>query len=196
MGLDEFMPVYDFNEVHSTQVAAPPDEVMAAVRSLRARDVPVLVALMAIRSVPGRLRGRRPPRREGTILESFLSGGFITLAEPPGELVVGAVGRFGRASGNIRRVEAAAFVPFDEPGYAKAAFNMHAQAQPGGTTLLTTETRIQGTDATARRSFGRYWRLIHPGSAAIRLAWLRAIRRRAERARREMPRDRVGGPGI
>ena len=33
----------------------------------------------------------------------------------------------------------------------------------------------------ARRSFRRYWRVIYPGSAAIRLAWLRAIRRRAER---------------
>jgi hypothetical protein len=27
----------------------------------------------------------------------------------------------------------------------------------------------------------RYWRVIHPGSALIRIAWLRAIRRRAER---------------
>lgn len=34
----------------------------------------------------------------------------------------------------------------------------------------------------ACRSFRRYWRLIYPGSAAIRMAWLRAIRRRAERA--------------
>ena len=71
------------------------------------------------------------------------------------------------------------FAAFREPGYAKAVFNMHAQPSPGGT-LLTTETRIQGTDDQARRSFRRYWLVVHPGSAVIRRAWLRAIRRRAE----------------
>ena len=39
---------------------------------------------------------------------------------------------------------------------------------------------VAGTDAAATRSFRRYWRLVYPGSAAIRLAWLRAIRQRAE----------------
>jgi hypothetical protein len=180
--LDEFLPVYDVNEIHSTRVAAPPDAVMAAVWSLTAREVPVLVALMALRSLPARLRGRRRVAREGTILEGFLRGGFVTLAERPGELVVGGIGRFWLASAEIHRVSAGDFVGFDQPGYAKAAFNMHALSLPDGGTLLTTETRIQGTDDHARRSFRRYWRVIHPGSAAIRRGWLRAIRRRAERA--------------
>jgi hypothetical protein len=177
--LDEFLPDYEVNEIHSTRVAAQPDAVMAAVRSLTAREVPVLVALMALRSVPARLRGRRPRPREGTILEGFLRGGFVTLADRPDELVVGAVGRFWLASAEVRRVSADEFAAFREPGYAKAAFNMHAQPSPGGT-LLSTETRIQGTDDQARRSFRRYWLVIHPGSAAIRRAWLRAIRRQAE----------------
>jgi hypothetical protein len=142
--------------------------------------VPVLVGLMALRTVPALLRGRRRRPREGTILEGFLRGGFVMLADRPDELVVGAVGRFWRASGEIRRVSADEFAAFREPGYAKAAFNMHAQPSPGGGTLLTTETRIQATDDHARRSFRRYWLLIHPGSAAIRRAWLRAIGRRAE----------------
>ena len=180
MPLDEFLPAYDVNEIHSTRIAAPPDVVMAAVRSLTARDVPVLVVLMALRSLPARLRGRRAAPREGTILESFLRGGFVMLAERPDELVVGGVGRFWQASGSVRPVEATDFAGFAEPGYAKTAFNMHAlQARERGT-LLTTETRIQATDDHARRRFRRYWRLIHPGSAALRRAWLRAIRRRAE----------------
>jgi hypothetical protein len=178
--LDEFLPDYEVNEIHSTRVEAPPDTVMAAVRSLTAREVPVLVALMALRSLPRLLRGRRRPARDGTILEAFLRGGFVVLAERPHELVVGAVGRFWRASGDVRRVSAGDFAGFGEPGYAKAAFNMHAEPSPGGGTLLTTETRIQGTDDEARRSFRRYWRVIYPGSAAIRRAWLRAIRRSAE----------------
>ena len=55
----------------------------------------------------------------------------------------------------------------------------HTRAVSGGT-VLTTETRIKATDDPARRTFGRYWRVVIPGSAAIRRAWLRAIRRRAE----------------
>ena len=129
--------------------------------------------------MPRRSDGRRLHRSE-PVLDQFLGGGFALLADRPDELVVGGVGRFWKPSGDVRRVGAADFAEFAEPGYAKAAFNMHVQPAPDGATLLTTETRIQGTDDEARRSFRRYWLVIHPGSAAIRHAWLRAIRRRAE----------------
>jgi hypothetical protein len=181
--LDEFLPDYDANEIHSTRIAAPPDAVMAAFRSLTAREVPVLVGLMALRSLPGLLTGRRRPRRQGTILDGFLRGGFVPLAERPDELVLGVVGRFWLVTAEVRRVSAEEFGFFREPGYAKGVFNMHAQPASGGGTLLTTETRVQATDDHARRSFRRYWRVIYPGSAAIRYAWLRAIRRRAETSR-------------
>jgi hypothetical protein len=72
------------------------------------------------------------------------------------------------------------FVTFGEPGFAKGVVNFHVQAVAGGT-LLTTETRVGCTDEESRRKFRRYWRLVMPGSAAIRRAWLRAIRKRAER---------------
>lgn len=83
-------------------------------------------------------------------------------------------------------MEASGFATFDEPGYAKAAFSFEL-APAGERTLLTTETRVLATDEAAKRSFGRYWRLIHLGSAAIRIAWLRAIRRRADRSRDGYP---------
>jgi len=46
--------------------------------------------------------------------------------------------------------------------------------------LLTTETRIYATDASSRRAFARYWRVIYPGSSLIRRMWLRAIKKTAE----------------
>jgi hypothetical protein len=49
-----------------------------------------------------------------------------------------------------------------------------------GATLVTTETRIYATDASARRRFAVYWRTIYPGSSLLRYTWLRAIKRRAE----------------
>jgi hypothetical protein len=58
--------------------------------------------------------------------------------------------------------------------------NFRLEDAGDGTTLITTETRIYATDASARRRFAGYWRVIYPGSALIRRMWLRAIARRAE----------------
>jgi hypothetical protein len=180
MPLDEFLPDYDVNEVHSTRVAASPDAVLAAARALTSRDVPLARALMAVRTLPARLRGRRRSV-DAPIIDQFVRGGFAVLAERSDELVLGGVGRFWQPSAPGRPIRADEFAGFDEPGWAKTAFNFEARPAPGGGTVLTTETRIQATDDTARRSFRRYWRVIGPGSAAIRRAWLRAIRLRAER---------------
>jgi hypothetical protein len=49
-----------------------------------------------------------------------------------------------------------------------------------GGSRVGTETRIAATDDTARRRFGRYWRLIGPFSSITRREMLAAIRRRAE----------------
>jgi hypothetical protein len=108
-----------------------------------------------------------------------------TTVSGPAATVVeyGVVGRFWQTSGGLRRVDPAVFRDFAEPGYAKAAFNFRLEPR-GGRTLLWTETRVLATDERARRRFRRYWRLIHPGSAAIRVAWLRAIRKRGERTER------------
>ena len=177
--LDEFLPRYDVNEVHSIGIGAAPGAVMDAVRALTAKEVPLLVALMAIRSVPALLRRRRPPVR-GPLLDGFRKSGFVKLRETPDELVLASVGRFWQPVGGLRRIEAADFAGFAEPGFAKAAFNFEI-ARVGERTVLRTETRVATTDEHARRSFARYWRVVHPGSALIRIAWLRAIRRRAER---------------
>jgi hypothetical protein len=180
MAVDEFLPAFDFNEVHFAHVNAPPERVLRAVRELTARDVPLMVVLMAVRSLPALVRGRRPAP-SGRLLDGFERAGFVMLAERPGELVLGAVGRFWTAAGGIRPVSAEEFAGFAEPGYARAAIDFRAVEQPSGRTLLTTETRIQATDDEARRRFARYWRVVHPGSALIRRGWLRAVQRRAER---------------
>jgi hypothetical protein len=177
--LDDFLPSYDVNEVHSVSTAATPAAVMNSIRELTPREVPLLVALMAVRSVPAVLRGRRPPVR-GRLLDGFRRAGFIELRESPDELVFGGVGRFWRPDGGLRRVEATDFRDFAELGWARAAFNFEVQ-RVGDRTVVTTETRVATTDDAARRSFGRYWRVVGPWSALIRVAWLRAVRRRAER---------------
>jgi len=69
------------------------------------------------------------------------------------------------------------------PGVAKAVMNFRMEPDGEGTWLVSTETRVHATDASARRRFARYWFLIRPGSGFIRRMWLRAIKRRAEKSR-------------
>ena len=138
------------------------------------------MALMAVRSLPGLLGGRSlglAMRRP--IVDQFLDGGFILLADGEDEFVLGAVGRFWRPSGSLRPTPAGEFSGFGDPGWAKVAVNFRALARDGGA-VVSTETRILGTDDAARRNFRRYWRVIQPGSSLIRRAWLRSIKNRAE----------------
>jgi hypothetical protein len=184
--LDDVLPRWDVNEVHSTRVAAPPAAAYAAVRAVTPLDVRLLLPLMAIRVLPGLVLRRRLPGVDprAPVLDAFLRNGFLLLGERPGEeIVVGAVGRFWQVSGaqGVRPIPSGeAFQAFDEPGWAKAVTNFVVRPE-GADSRVTTETRIAGTDAEATRRFKRYWRVISLGSAAIRHSWLAAIRRRAER---------------
>lgn len=177
--LEDFLPVYDFHEVHRISTWAGPEAVMESARQLRPHELPLLVVLMGIRGLPALLSGRRLPAR-GSIVDAFRRGGFVVLEDTRGELVLGAVGRFWRASGDMARVDPERFREFTEPGWAKGTLNFRVE-EAKGRTVLTTETRVLCTDEGARRRFRRYWALIRPASGSIRVAWLRAIRRRAER---------------
>jgi hypothetical protein len=169
--LDQAMPNYDRSEVHRRASDAPPAAIWEAIHDLKGEELRLMQVLMGLRSL-GRSRGG-----EQTVLRSFQRMGFRVIAEEPGdELVVAGIGRFWKPSGGLRRVEGPDhFAAFEEPGYAKVAFNF--QLGEGG---LSTETRIAGTDARARRLFGFYWMAIRPGSGLIRREWLRAIARRAQ----------------
>ena len=178
--LDEFLPRYDFSERHETFVAATPEATLVAARKLAPRDVPLLLVLLTIRSVPHLISRRRLMiAPDGAIVEQVVRLGFVVLADRPREHVVGVVGKFWRPDSGLLPVQAEEFAGFSEPGFAKAVVDFRTEPSGDGC-VLSTETRIQSTDESARRKFGLYWRVIVPGSAAIRRAWLRAIKRRAE----------------
>jgi hypothetical protein len=169
--IDGVMPAYDRREVHRRRVGAPPAAVWRAVREVETGELKLASALMSMRSL-GR-GGFRP----GPVLRTFERMGFAILGEEPGrELLIGGIGRFWSPSGGLRKVDSGeGFAAFDEPGYAKTAFDFRLEDG-----VLSTETRIMGTDARASRLFGLYWLAIRPGSGLIRREWLRAIDRRAQ----------------
>lgn len=182
--LDEAMPDWDFTEVHHADLGVEPEHAYRALLALDIREVALTRVLLELRELPARLRGTQPDL-SGRIVEAMEDAGFRRLADAPGQEVVwGIVGRFWHPSGNIEPAQPPdldAFRAYHEPDRAKAAWSFRFEALTGGRTRVTTETRIQATDHTARRKFRRYWFLIRPGSGAIRRNLLGALRGRAER---------------
>ena len=172
--LDSWLPEYQFVERHSLRVTTPDLALWNAVKTLTAEEVGVLGALMAIRSLPAKLSGKRGKLyRKGT---PILDAAVMLQEDPPREMVLGLVGQFWKLDGgprvNVQNAEE--FAAFREPGFLRVAVNF--EISDG---MISTETRIQALDESARRKFRVYWMLIRPGSGWIRMAWLKAISRRS-----------------
>jgi hypothetical protein len=183
--LDELLSRFDVEEAHTRWVGSSPAEALAAVRAATPGEMPLVRLLYALRSAPALLSRERGLRREKgrPQWEQMLESGFVLLVDEEDEIILGYAGQPWKLSGGARpRVSsAAAWERFATPGYVKAAMSFRAEAADGGT-LLTTETRVLATDESSHQRFGRYWRVIRPGSSAIRRSWLRAAARRAEAA--------------
>jgi hypothetical protein len=158
--IDRFLPEWDVHEVHSIELAATPEEAIAAALAAPACPDGIVRVLYRLRGLSGR----------GSIEDAFTRMGFDVLAREAMEVVVGAAGTPWRPAGGIR--------PFAEagPGTVRMAADLRAEPLANGGSRLTTETRVAAVDAAARRRFLRYWRLVGPFSALIRRRWLRAIR--------------------
>jgi len=83
-------------------------------------------------------------------------------------------------------VDLGGFRAFARPGFVLIATSFGLEALGEGT-RLSTETRVQPTDAAAARAFRPYWWAIRGGSGLIRRDILHAVRRRAERDRTSTP---------
>jgi hypothetical protein len=177
--LDDIMPVWQFDEVHALEIAAPPSRVFDAIRRVRADEIRLFRTLTWIR------RGGQPlpegilnaGNREA-LIDVAIRGGFVMLAdEPPREIVIGAA--VVAPPGTRGPLTPEAFERPLPPGYALAAMNFVVTPLADGGSRVTTETRVYANSDSARRRFAAYWRVIYPGSALIRRMWLRAIERRA-----------------
>lgn len=176
MELDRLLPVYDLRSRFARRITADPATVWRALTEVTAGELPVYRTLMRLR-----LGGRG--RVQGPFVDSFPTPTLVTVDGE--ELVKGMVARFWKTRPQPAPVtpgDVAAFIAFDEPGWAKAALNLRVVPDTGGS-LLSFETRVHSTDAHARRAFRAYWLLIQLGGAAyLRIEVLRAVARRAEHA--------------
>jgi hypothetical protein len=190
--LDQFMPAWQFSERHTIRIAAPKEKVYVALKQVTANEIHFFRTLVWIRRFgrPGPESILNPP--PGTpLLQVATKTTFIVLAEEPNhEFVFGtliAAPRGWRPGGNKTPEGFKALAAADASGFVLAAMNFRLEdCERSGAaslpcTMLTTETRVYATDASSRRTFARYWRVIYPGSSLIRSMWLRAVKERAER---------------
>ena len=203
MAIDDYLPEYQANEVHSCRIHASPEQVYHAIQTVTPLDIRFFAMLMWLRS-PHRPGDARYHQLGAKPMMAVLSRmGFRTMADQDSvEIAVGGIGRFwgGRSKSDDRELKAPRtpsvgrsaristaddFLAFDRPDYAKTVMNFRIEDEGAGWCTLRTETRVLGTDAPARRKFAMYWRVIYPGSAIIRREWLQAIKRRAEGVSRE-----------
>jgi hypothetical protein len=190
MLLDNCLPTFHFNTVHSIAVQSLASRTMAAIKDLETRELsPVAHALFAIRSWPERLCGKEGLKFAGTrpVLTQMLEGGFVLLEEQAdrelgfGPIVSGLIGRFWKTpiDGVELPTDAQEFVAFDHPDYAKVVANFYIDEDAIGVRARA-ESRIQAQSPQARKDFTFYWRVSYPGVTIIQWMWLQAIKRRAE----------------
>lgn len=182
--LDDWMPRWQVAELHSLEVAAPPDKVFAAIRAVRADEILLFRTLIALRRC-GQSGGPESvlnAPEEKPLLDVATQTTFVLLEEePPRELVVGTVIAAPPDARLAGRLTPALFRETLPAGFVLATMNFAVLPNDRGGSTVSTETRIHANSAPALRQFGVYWRLIHPGSDIIRRMWLRAIKQRAEK---------------
>jgi hypothetical protein len=179
--LDEIVPAYQFSERHEIEVAAPPARAFEAVLSVTAGEITLFRTLTTLRRFgrPGPESILNAPESL-PILEVATRTSFLLLAREADREVV--VGTLVAVPPGFRRPSTPTpdwYRALSGPGYAKAVMSFVVHPDGAGS-RVTTETRVFATDASTRRRFAAYWRVIYPGSAVIRRMWLRAIKRRAE----------------
>jgi hypothetical protein len=185
--LDDVLPVHRHRERHTTQIAAAPEPVWHALQTVSNGELRLTRLLTGIRALPQRLSGGDPPGgglpADRGFLEAFMERGYRELrVDPPWTLVAGNAGQPWRLRGgeSADTVDLDGFRAFARPGFVLIVTSFELEALGDGT-RLSTETRVQPTDAAAARAFRPYWWAIRAGSGLIRHDMLRAVRRRAER---------------
>ena len=198
--LDRLIPRPALRELDCVELAVNADRAWNAVGQLDLAQSTLARALFGIRTIPDRLKGKKPELR--LRLEDLnstpASPGFqILAAEPPREIAVGAIGKVWRPAIPFVHVpDAAAFAGFGEDGYIKVAWALRVVPDGDQASQVEFELRVAATDDDAWRKFSRYFRLIGPGSHFIRRVLLAQLERdlgtpESEQNNRGLPGDEL-----
>ncbi|MDO9283347.1 MAG: hypothetical protein Q7U26_00545 [Aquabacterium sp.] len=183
--IDEWLPQWQFDEVHHIRSRASPAALLDATAAYDPAHDRVINAALSLREAPARLAAAlglgnavRPQR--------FGLADFVLLGRHGDEaLAYGLVGRFWEPGYGLQPLaDAEAFRAYGEADAAKLVlgFEVRRNETPSPHTTLTTLTRVACADPAARRRLAAYWTVIRPMSGLIRQRILADIRRAAEHA--------------
>ncbi len=169
----KYLPDFHFHEKHSIIISAHPQRVSAVMSDLDASSSWIIRVLLAVRGIS---------RKTSTGIEGWKKMGFVVLEQQPDkEIILGLIGQFWKARGNIQRFAPEDFISFSDNRFAKATWNFEIKPRNEKQVVLETETRIVCLDEAIRKKFRRYWFFIRPFSGLIRIEMLKIIKRKAEK---------------
>jgi hypothetical protein len=173
--LDDVLPDPEHVTRQARWIDAPPDVVWDALHAVRLSRLPVTVVLGAARFLPVLLSGRGVGHLQDRPFLDVLPVPLLA-SEPPESVVFGGALQAWKLTGGADppRLDAAGLRDWAEPGWVRAALDFRLTPVRGGTEL-SSETRVAATDGMTRRRFDRYWRVVRPGSSAIRWELLTAV---------------------
>lgn len=180
MLIDDFLPRFDFREIHTVSIRARPDIVLDCAIRQRAQDDPLIRLAIRLRELPARFSGR--PRSRPLDLDDFTFLG----RDGNRSLAFGLIGAFWRTDYGLLDIQTPeAFRNSARTDVCRLVMGFAVDSTPSGQTVLTTETRVLCPTSAIRRKFAPYWYAIRPVSGFIRRRMLARIRLQAESAARE-----------
>jgi putative NADPH-quinone reductase len=179
--LDRVMPDYEVRVRHGISVNAGADDAFQAICALDFRHLPPIVStLFKARELLFHRADGEAQMPDG-LIDQLASFGWTVMPESSArELIFVTVTQPWTAVPVFRSIPAHEFTQFDEPGYTKIAMTMRTDAIGDDAAHVQTETRVKATDPVSRARFRRYWALVSPGIALIRMALLQHIKHQAE----------------
>ena len=153
--LDEFMPVWQFGEFHSIDVAAPPARVFDAIKKTRPDEMFLFGTLIAIRSAwqPAPQVVQDAAQQYQSLYDIATHSTFVVLADdPPREFVLGTV--VGMARGSASAADTRVF--FEVPA---------GWIRPGGDELCRDAEQLRRIDHLDRDAGLRQQSALHAGDS-------------------------------
>jgi hypothetical protein len=180
-----FIPKPYVRDHREIVIAAPADLVFFDATRLNLQSLPIVRAIFKIRSWVMGDTFEAPPKPLGIVAETMVLGWELLAHAPCRSMVMGAAARPWTRNVTFRTIAAKDFVGFAEPDYVKIVWTLEVDPIGPERTLFRTETRVEATDAAARRKFFWYWLVFGIGIRFIRWNMLWELKRKALRHHRD-----------
>lgn len=167
--LDKYLPVYDYNEIHSIVINSPQEECYKGAMSLDLSKSKIISFLFRLRGLPfskttleGLTKDMKFTMLEETHFSEFIYGFWLKK--------------------EIEWVEDKAEFASGGEGYgAKVVWQFMFTSTSKGMCEVSTETRVKCLTKKVKVLFSIYWFFIKPFSGLIRMEMLKLLRRSVAR---------------